>query len=49
VWLGLKILPKDLSNFVLLLISKVGLEYEKLEPEKRDKISSIEIDFNCRD
>lgn len=49
LWLGLKILPKDFSNFILILISKVGLEYEKLEPEKRDKISSIEIDFECRD
>jgi hypothetical protein len=45
----LKILPKDLSNFILILISKIGLEYEKLESEKKDKISSIEIDFETRD
>lgn len=49
LWLGLKLLPKDFSNFIFILIAKVGMEYDKLEPEKRDKISSIEIDFNCRD
>lgn len=49
VWIGLKILPKDLSNFILILISKIGLEYEKLESEKKEKISSIEIDFETRD
>lgn len=49
LWLGMKILPKDFSNFTVIIISKLGLEYEKLDSEKREKISSLKIDFEYRD
>jgi len=49
IWLGMKLLPKDFSNFVTILISKLGMEYEKLDSEKRDKISSLKIDFEYRE
>jgi hypothetical protein len=45
----MKLLPKDFSNFVTILISKLGMEYEKLDSEKRDKISSLKIDFEYRE
>lgn len=49
LWLGMKILPKDFSNFVVILISKLGLEYEKLDPNEKEKITSLRIDFERRD
>lgn len=49
LWLGMKILPKDFSNFVILVLSKLGTEYEKLDSEKKEKISSLNIDFEYRE
>ena len=48
-WLALKLLPKDFSNFFDIVISKLDMEYENLEPEKRDKITSLIIDFEFRE
>jgi len=49
IWIGLKILPKDFSNFIVIILSKLGMEYEKLDSEQKDKISSLKIDFELRD
>lgn len=48
-WLALKLLPKDFSNFFEIVISKLDSQYENLEPEKRDKITSLVIDFEFRE
>lgn len=49
LWIAFQILPKDLSNFVVMVISKLEREYEKLDSEKKDKISSLTIDFEFRE
>jgi len=49
LWIAFHILPKDLANFMLMIITKLELEYEKLDSEKRDKISSLSIDFEFRE
>lgn len=49
LWLGMKLLPKDFSNFVIIIVSKLGMEYEKLDSEKRERISSLKIDFEYRE
>ncbi len=49
LWLGMKLLPKDFSNLVIIVISKLGMEYEKLETEKKDKICSLKVDFEYRE
>jgi hypothetical protein len=45
----MKLLPKDFSNLVIIVISKLGMEYEKLETEKKDKICSLKVDFEYRE
>lgn len=48
-WIALKLLPKDFSNFFGIVISKLNMEYENLEPEKKEKITSLKIDFDFRE
>lgn len=49
LWIGFKILPKDLSNLMFIVLSKIEAEYEKMDSDKKDKISSLTIDFEFRD
>ena len=47
--IGLWILPKDVSNFTMLILSKLLDDIQKLDKDKRDKITSLKIDFEFRD
>lgn len=49
MWLVVKLLPDDVSLFFSMVISKLQLEYEKLDREKIDKISSLKIEFEYRE
>jgi hypothetical protein len=49
LWLAFKLIPKDMSNFIDIVLSKLNVEYEKLDSEKRNKISSLRIDFEFRE
>lgn len=46
--IALWILPKDVSNFANLIISKMADDIQKMDSEKRNKISAISIDFEFR-
>lgn len=48
VKVALWILPKDVSNFANLIISKMADDIQKMDSEKRNKISAIRIDFDFR-
>jgi len=48
-WLGLWILPKDVSNFTEIILSKMADDIQKMDSKKRDKITSIRLDFEFRD
>jgi hypothetical protein len=48
VKLALWILPKDVSNFANLIVSKMANDIQKMDSEKRNKISAIRIDFEFR-
>lgn len=48
-WLGMWIMPKDVSNFTALILSKMSDDVQKLDSEKRNKIQSLKIDFEFRD
>lgn len=48
-WLGLLILPKDVSKFSKLILSKMAQDIEKMDSEKRSKITAIRVDFEFRD
>jgi len=47
--IGMWILPKDVSNFTILILSKIVDDIQKLDKDKRDKITSLKIDFEFRD
>lgn len=49
LWIGLYILPHDVSNFVILILSKMAADIQKMDKEKIDKITSIKVDFEFRD
>lgn len=48
-WIGLWILPKDVSNFTQLILSKMSDDIQKMDSEKRNKITSIKVDFEFRE
>ena len=49
LWLGIAILPKDISKFSKLILSKMAQDIEKMDSEKRSKITAIKVDFEFRD
>lgn len=49
LWIAFKILPKQFANFFELVASKLEMEYEKLDSDKKDKITSLVIDFEFRE
>lgn len=48
-WIGLWILPKDVSNFTQIILSKMSDDIQKMDKQKREKITSIRLDFEFRD
>lgn len=46
---ALWIMPKDVSRFVVLILSKMADDIQKLDTDKRNKISALKIDFEFRD
>lgn len=49
LWIGLWILPKDVSKFTNLILSKMSDDLQKMDSTKRNKITSIRLDFEFRD
>lgn len=49
LWFGIAILPKDISKFSKLILSKMAQDIEKMDSEKRSKITAIKVDFEFRD
>lgn len=43
--IAFKILPKTFAEFFSIVGSKLEMEYEKLDSEQRNKIVSLNIDF----
>lgn len=48
-WLALWLLPKDVSKFTNLILSKMSDDLQKMDSTKRSKITSIRLDFEFRD
>lgn len=48
-WLGLWILPKDVSKFTNLILSKMSDDLQKMDSNQKNKITSIRLDFEFRD
>jgi hypothetical protein len=48
-WFGLWILPNDVSKFTHLILSKMSDDIQKMDSEKRNKITSIRVDFEFRE
>ena len=46
VWLAFKIMPKDLANFMLLILNKLSDKYEKMDQKNKQKISTLLVDFD---
>lgn len=42
------IMPKDVANFLKLLLLKLDKDIENIDSEKKSKIMSIKIDFEYR-
>ena len=49
LWIALKLLPKDLLLFFSIVITKLRLEYDKLDTDQINKITSLKIDFEYRE
>lgn len=43
------IMPKDMRIFIDLILDKLNREYDALNTEKKDKISTLIINFDFRE
>ena len=48
-WIGSKILPKDVTKFTHLILSKLSDDIQKMDSDKIKKITSIKVDFEFRE
>lgn len=47
-WLGMAILPSEVSKFSQLILSKMSHDLESMDAEKRSKITGVKVDFEFR-
>lgn len=49
MWLVERLLPKDLLLFFAMVICKLRIEYDTLDQDKINKITSLKIEFEYKE
>jgi len=49
IWLAFKIMPPDLAHFMYLVLYKLSDKYVKMDDKKKEKISTLHIDFETNE